>query len=115
MPLPEFEERVMALLREHIPADELAASMRANGKRVGRTRGLNLIDWVKADFTRREKTVYLGREYIAWLPVGGHYKEPLVSFESAVAVLGAAHREMGRGGGGERSCGEPVGVTVGGE
>lgn len=111
--LPEFEERVMALLREHIPADKLTAFMEANGKRVGRSRGLNLTDWVKARFTRMEKTVYLGREYIAWLPSEGYYTEPLVSFKSAVAVLKAAHREIGRGV--PRFGGETAGVLVGSE
>ena len=114
MPLLEFEERVMALLRDHMHADELAAYLEANGKRVGRTRGLNLTDWVKASFTRQDKTVYLGREYIAWLPVEGYYTESLVSFKSAVAVLGAAYREMGRGDG-ERSRGGVAGGMVVGE
>jgi hypothetical protein len=114
MPLPEFEERVMALLREHIPADKLSAFMGANGKRVGRTRGLNLTDWVKAWFTRQGKTKYLERRYIVWLPSEGYYTESLVSLKSAVAVLGAAYREMGRGDD-ERFRDEPAGVTVVGE
>jgi hypothetical protein len=114
MPLPEFEERVMALLREHIPTDKLTAFMEANGKRVGRTRGLNLTDWVKAWFTRHRKTVYLGREYIAWLPIEGYYTESLVSFKSAVAVLGAVYREMGQGDY-EQFREGAAGVTVGGK
>jgi hypothetical protein len=48
------------------------------------------------------------------LPSEGHYTESLVSFKSAIAVLRAAYREIGRGGA-ERTSGETVGVTVVGE
>lgn len=111
-PLHLFERFALQELRKHYPAKVINSPMVSKGGRTKkRTRGENLVDWVKANWTFNEKTMTLDG-IIVWTEcVGTIYHHPsegdtiasnLARWADLRAVAGAllnAHQLYRRNGG----------------